>query len=51
MFVGRLSFNGSLASMGNIYNFTTCISLNNQSCMTIPTLINLNPDEYNQELR
>ena len=26
------------------------ISLNNQPCMTRPTLIGLNPDEYNQEL-
>ena len=27
-----------------------CISLNNQTCMTRPTLIGLHPDEYNQEL-
>ena len=34
--------------MANDSNLTTCISLNNQSCMTRPTLINLNPDKYNQ---
>ena len=46
-----LSFNESLASMANISNFTTYISLNIQLCMTRPTLIDLNPDEYNEALR
>ena len=36
-----------LVRMANVSKFTTCISLNNQTCMTIPTLIDLNPDEYN----
>ena len=42
-------FSGSLASMGNVLSLTTCISLNNQSCMAKPTLIDLNPNECNQE--
>ena len=48
--IGLLSFSRSLASMANIYNFTTCISLNNQPCMIWPTLIDLNRDWYNQGL-
>ena len=36
--------------MANDSNFTTFIPLNNQPCMNIPTLINLNLDEYNQRL-
>ena len=32
--------------MVNASNFTTCIPLNNQQCMTQPALINLNPNEY-----
>ena len=36
--------------MANKSNFTTCISLNNQSCMTRPTHIDLNPDDYYQRL-
>ena len=28
---------------------TECLSLNNQKCMTQPTLINLHPNEYSQE--
>ena len=38
---------GSLASMSNVSNFTTCISLNNQPCMARPTIIYLNPEECN----
>ena len=30
--------------MADVSNFTTCIFLNNQACMTRPTLINLNTD-------
>ena len=41
-------FSGTLASMDNASKFTTCISLNNQSCMTRSILIDLNSDEYNQ---
>ena len=37
VFNALLSFNGSVA--------TKCISLNNQLCMTRPTIIDLNPDE------
>ena len=47
-FVILLSFSGSLTNMINASNFIKCISLNNQSCMNRPTLIDLNPDEYNQ---
>ena len=50
MFIALLSFSGWLASIGNISNWTICISLNNQPCMTRSTLIDLNPDEYNQGL-
>ena len=32
--------------MANASNFTTFTYLNNQPCMTRPTLIGLNPDEY-----
>ena len=30
VFIELLSFSGSLPSMDNVSNFTTCISLNNQ---------------------
>ena len=29
-------------------NYTKCISLSNQKCMTQPTLINLHPHEFSQ---
>ena len=45
-----LAFSGSIVSMTNDSNLTTCVSLNNQPCMTRPTLIYLNPDEYNHGL-
>ena len=48
VFIALLSFSGSLAGIANVSNLTTCISLNNQPCMTRPTLIDLNRDEYNQ---
>ena len=51
MFIGLLSFSRSLASMASVSNFRTCISLNNQPCMTRRALIDLSPDEYNQGLR
>ena len=34
--------------MANVSNFTTCVSLNQQPCVTRPTIIDLNPDEHNQ---
>ena len=36
--------------MANASDHTKCISLSNQTCMTLRTLIDLNPDEYNQGL-
>ena len=39
----ELRCSGSLASMVNASNVTTCISLNNHPCMTRPTLIDSNP--------
>ena len=38
-----------LTSTVSTFNNRKCISLSNQKCM-IPTLINLHPNEYNQEL-
>ena len=34
--------------MFNASDYAKYISLNNQPCMTRPTLIDINPDEYNQ---
>ena len=42
-------FIGLLGSIVNASNHTKCFSLNNQKCMLEPTLINLHPNEYNQE--
>ena len=42
MFIGVLSFSGSLVTMANVSNFTIC--------MPRPTLKDLNPYEYNQIL-
>ena len=42
-------FIGLLTSLVNGSNHTKCVLLNNQKCMTQPTLINLHPNEYNQE--
>ena len=36
--------------MANDSNLRTCIFLNNHLCITRPTIINLNPYKYNQEL-
>ena len=38
-----------MASIVNASNHAKCISLNNQPCIARPTLINLNPDKYNEE--
>ena len=40
-----------LTRIVNVSNHTKCISLDNQQCMTQPTLINLHPNEYTQGLR
>ena len=45
-----LAFSGSIVSMTNDSNLTTCVSLNNQPCMTRLTLIYLNPEEHNHGL-
>ena len=42
-------FIGLLTGLVNESNHTTCVLLSNQKCMTQPTLINLHPNEYNQE--
>ena len=39
-----------LASIVNASNHTKCVSLSNQKCKIQPILINLHPNEYNQEL-
>ena len=39
-----------LSNIVNGSNHTQCISLSNQKCMTQPTLVNLHPNEYTQEL-
>ena len=35
----------------NVSSHTKCVSLNNQQCMSRPTLINLLHNEYNQRRR
>ena len=40
-----------LTSLANAYNHTKFISLTNQNCEIQPTLVNLHPNEYSQELR
>ena len=44
-------FIGLLPSIVGASNHSKCISLNNQKCLTQPTLINMHPNECNQELR
>ena len=39
-----------LTNLVNASNHTKCISLNNQQCMTQPTLINSHPNKYSQGL-
>ena len=51
MFYGLLTGkNGLLTGLVNGPNHTKCILLSNQKCMMQPTLINLHPNEYRQEL-
>ena len=40
---------GLLTDLDNGSNHTKCVSLSNEKCMVQPTLINLHPNEYNQE--
>ena len=42
-------FIGLLICIVNASNHTNCSSLSNEKCMIQPTLINLDPNEYNQE--
>ena len=39
-----------LTSIVSASNHTKCMSLSNHKCMNQPTLINLHPNEYGQEL-
>ena len=39
-----------LTGLVNASNHTKCVSLSNQKCANQSTLINLDPNEYNQEL-
>ena len=39
-----------LTDLVNGLNYTKFVSLSNQKCMIQPTLINLHPNEYIQEL-
>ena len=43
-------FIGLLSSIVSAPNHTKCVSLSNQKCMTLPTHINLHPNEYSKEL-
>ena len=47
-FIKKLSM-GLLISIVNTPNHTRCVLLSNQKCMIQITLINLYPNEYNQE--
>ena len=47
-FIKKLSM-GLLISIVNAPNHTRCVLLSNQKCMIQITLINLYPNEYNQE--
>ena len=51
VFIGLLFLSRSLASIVNSPGHTKCLSLNNQQCMTQPTVVNLRPDEYTEILR
>ena len=46
MFIGLLS--GVVVSASN---YTKCMLLSNQKCMTYPTLINSNPNESSKEFQ
>ena len=42
-------FIGLLTGLVNESNHTKCVLLSNQKCLTQPTLINLHPNECDQE--
>ena len=46
-----LTFSKSLFSIVNAPDYTKCISLSNQQCMTQPSFIKLHPNEYTHGLR
>ena len=50
VFTELLCLNKSLVNMVNVSGHTKCISLNKQKCISKLTLININPDEFNQIL-
>ena len=39
-----------LTSLANVSSHTKCVSLSNQKCEIQPALINLDPNDYNQEI-
>ena len=39
-----------LTSIVSAYNHTKCVPLTKQKCMIQPTLINIHPNEYSQDL-
>ena len=43
-------FVGLLTNLVNAFNYTKCVSLSSQKRMTEPTLTDLHPNEYSQEL-
>ena len=47
--INKKTFIGLISSTVNASSHTKCVSLSNQKCETQPTLINLHPNEYNQE--
>ena len=51
VFIGLLCFSKALSSNSNTPEHVKCIFLNNQQCMTQPTLINFYPKEYIEGLR
>ena len=50
MFIVLLSSLINASNIDNASSYTTCVSLSNQKCEIQPTLINLDPSEYSQEL-
>ena len=50
MFIVLLTSYINTSGIVNASNHTKCVSANNQKCEIYPTLINLHPSEYSQEL-
>ena len=46
----KIFFIGLLTIIGSAYDHTKCILLSQQKRMIQPTLVNLHPNEYDQEL-